>query len=375
MILRIAPRFFYTLIAQDRTNTCIYVHAVLLVFLVSALVCVPLLSAQTSTTTGTANATTATTVQSLINARVSGDSLLQFGMEQMKLRRYAEAQSAFEAVVKIDPKNSEAHCRLCQMEIVQERNLEKAEEYCLRAVQLQSKNADYHYWLGAVYGLQAINGELIDALAVASRLREAFTKAMKLNPKHGNARFALAQYYLQAPPYAGGSFKEARKLANEAMSFDEVNARRILASVYRAEKKPAAAEDEYRRAVENDKKNVDVLSEFASFYVGEKRYNEAVECYQRCLQIDSTNMFVLQGLGDVLASQERFEEAIRVYQQALTVHPRHTPALMGLARVYERQRNKPEALKCYINVFKMDPRSKIGKEANKKFRELQRKDL
>jgi hypothetical protein len=48
---------------------------------------------------------------------------------------------------------------------------------------------------------------------------------------------------------------------------------------------------------------------------------------------------------------------------------------MGLARVYERQRNKPEALRCYLNVFKMDPRSKIGKEANKKFRELQRKDL
>jgi tetratricopeptide (TPR) repeat protein len=314
-------------------------------------------------------------VQSLVESGITPDSLLTVGLEMMQIRKYAEAQAAFEAVVKADPRNAEALCRLCQMDIVQERNLEKAEEYCLRAVQINPKNADFHYWLGAVYGLQAINGELIDALAVASRLREAFTKALKLNPKHGNARFALAQYYLQAPQYAGGSFKEARKLGNEAMSFDEVTARRILASVYRAEKKSAAAEDEYRRAVENDKKNVDVLSEFASFYVGEKRFNEAVECYQRCLEIDSTNMFVLQALGDVLASEGRFEEAIKVYEQALTIHPRHTPALMGLARVYERQRNKPEALRCYLNVFKMDPRSKIGKEANKKFRELQRKDL
>jgi tetratricopeptide (TPR) repeat protein len=321
--------------------------------------------------------TSATVVraESLIESGVSTDSLLRFGIEQMQCRRYAEAQTAFEAVVRRDQSNAEAQCRLCQMEIVQDKNLEKAEEYCLRAVQLNPKNADYHYWLGAVYGLQAINGELIDALAVASRLREAFTKAMKLNPKHGNARFALAQYYLQAPNYAGGSFKEARKLANEAMSFDEITARRILASVYRAEKKPAAAEDQYRRAVENDKKNIDVLTEFASFYVGEKRLNEAVECYQRCLQLDSTNMFVLQGLGDVLAAQDRLEDAIAVYHQALTVHPRHTPALMGLARLYERQRNKAEAMKYYINVFKIDPRSKLGKEANKKFRELQRKDL
>ena len=329
------------------------------------------LSAQSSTVASD----TLNSVQQLVNTGVSTDSLLKFGLERMQTRKYAEAQAAFEAVVKADPRNAEAHCRLCQMDIVQERNLEKAEEYCLRAVQLNPKNADYHYWLGAVYGLQAINGELIDALAVASRLRDAFMKAMKLNPKHGNARFALAQYYLQAPQYAGGSFKEARKLAQEAMSFDEVTARRILASVYRAEKKPAAAEDEYRRAVENDKKNVDVLSEFASFYVSEKRYNEAVECYQRCLQIDSTNMFVLQGLGDVLASEGRYDEAIKVYEQALSIHPRHTPALVGLARVYEKQRNKAEAMRCYINAFKMDPRSKIGKEAHKKFRELQRKDL
>lgn len=326
-------------------------------------------------TTSTRTIEGASSVQSLVFSGVSADSLLKYGVEQMQNRKYGEAQAAFEAVVKSDSKNAEAYCRLCQMDIVQERNLEKAEEYCLRAVQINSKNADYHYWLGAVYGLQALNGELIDALAVASRLREAFTKALKLNPKHGNARFALAQYYLQAPQYAGGSFKEARKLASEAMSFDEVTARRILASVYRAEKKPAAAEDEYRRAIENDKKNVDVLSEFASFYVGEKRYNEAVECYQRCLEIDSTNMFVLQGLGDVLASQERFGEAIKVYEQALAIHPRHTPALMGLARVYERERKKAEALKCYLNVFKMDPRSKIGKEANKKYRELQRRDM
>jgi tetratricopeptide (TPR) repeat protein len=290
----------------------------------------------------------------------------------MDTRKYEAAQDAFEEALKLNPSNSEAHCRLCQMEIVQGKNLERAENYCLKAVYLTSNNADYYYWLGAVYGLQALNGELIDALAVASRLRDAFQRALKINPKHSNARFAMAQYYLQAPQYAGGSLKEAKKLAQECMSFDEVTARRILASVYRAEKKPAAAEDEYRRAMETDRKNIEVLSEFAGFYINEKRYNEAVECYERAMTIDSTNMFVLQGLGDVFALQHRDAEAIVQYQKSLSVLPRHTPALVGLARIYDKQNNKIEALKYYLLAVKCDPKSKLGKDAARRVREMKR---
>ncbi|MDW8220723.1 MAG: tetratricopeptide repeat protein [Bacteroidota bacterium] len=300
------------------------------------------------------------------------DSLLQYGIHQMNARKYEHAQKIFEEVIKLDPKNYEAYCRLCQMEIVQGKNLEHAEQLCLKAVHSQPTNADYYYWLGAVYGLQALNGELIDALAVASRLRDAFQKALKLNPKHGNARFALAQYFIQAPPYAGGSLKEARKLAYECMDFDEVTARRILASVYRAQKKPAAAEDEYRRAFETDRKNVEVLSEFASFYVAEKRYNEAAECYERALELDSTNMFVLQGLGDVYALQQRYTEAIAMYQRSLAVLPRHTAALVGLGKVCEQQDNVAEALRYYTLAAQYDPRSKLGKEAAQRIRKLTR---
>lgn len=312
---------------------------------------------------------------SLSKLSMTPDSLVQYGIRQMDSRKYVLAQEAFEEAVKLDALNCEAHCRLCQMEIVQGKNLEKAEEYCLKAIHISPKNADYYYWLGAVYGLQALNGELIDALAVASRLRDAFQKALKINPKHANARFAMAQYYLQAPPYAGGSIKEARRLALEAMPFDELTARRILASVYRVEKKPAAAEDEYRRAVETDRKNVEVLNEFAVFYVNEKRYNEAIECYERALALDTTNMFVLQGLGDVFVLQNRYDEASAMYQKSLSILPRHTSALMGLARLNERQKNKSEAIKYYTLAAKCDPKSKLGKEALRRLREIKREKL
>lgn len=312
---------------------------------------------------------------SLSKLSMTPDSLVQYGIRQMDSRKYVLAQEAFEEAVKLDALNCEAHCRLCQMEIVQGKNLEKAEEYCLKAIHISPKNADYYYWLGAVYGLQALNGELIDALAVASRLRDAFQKALKINPKHANARFAMAQYYLQAPPYAGGSIKEARRLALEAMPFDELTARRILASVYRVEKKPAAAEDEYRRAVESDRKNVEVLNEFAVFYINEKRYNEAIECYERALALDTTNMFVLQGLGDVFTLQNRYDEASAMYQKSLSILPRHTSALMGLARLNERQKNKLEAIKYYTLAAKCDPKSKLGKEALRRLREIKREKL
>lgn len=343
--------------------------------LIAAILCLPSVHGLSEEFSPLVGDSTITRSNHHITPLTPSDSLVRYGISQMEARKYAAAQEAFEEALKLNPSNSEAHCRLCQMEIVQGKNLERAEDFCLKAVHLTNTNADYYYWLGAVYGLQALNGELIDALAVASRLRDAFQRALKINPRHSNARFAMAQYYLQAPQYAGGSIKAAKKLAQECIGFDEVTARRILASVYRAEQKPAAAEDEYRRAMETDRKNVEVLSEFASFYINEKRLNEAVECYERALAIDSTNMFVLQGLGDVYALQHRENEAIEMYQKSLAVLPRHTPALVGLAKLYEKQKNKQEALKYYTLAVKCDPKSKLGKEAARRLRELRREKM
>lgn len=303
---------------------------------------------------------------------ISADSLVQMGIAQMSARKYTEAQELFEAALRLDAMNEEAYCRLCQIEIVQGKNLEQAEEFCLKAVLRAPNNADYYYWLGAVYGLQALNGELIDALAVAGKLREAFQKALRLNPRHANARFAMAQYYLQAPQYAGGSVKAAKKLAHEALAFDEVTARRIFASAYRAEKKSAAAEDEYRRAIETDRKNVEVLMELASFYKVEKRWNESIECYERALAIDSTNIFTLQELGDVYALQRKFDSAAHYYRLSLDVVSRHTPSLYGLAKIYEAQHDYEQAAHYYALAAKCDPKSKLGRESARKLKTLKK---
>jgi len=88
-------------------------------------------------------------------------------------------------------------------------------------VQKHPENAEFHYWLGS---------SNIEALQEASFFKKAslsynglnhLKKAVSIDSSHVEARVRLANYYLQAPRIAGGSYSKALEQATALREYDK----------------------------------------------------------------------------------------------------------------------------------------------------------
>ncbi|HLN96151.1 MAG TPA: hypothetical protein VK183_11005, partial [Flavobacterium sp.] len=114
---------------------------------------------------------------------------------------------------------------------------------------LQPLNADYHYKYGGVMGMIAKDSNKFTALSMLDDIRDAFLRAIELNPKHIEARWALIDYYLEVPGVLGGSERKAQRYANELAKLSPVDG--FLAKGHIAEyfKRYTQAENYYRSAI------------------------------------------------------------------------------------------------------------------------------
>ncbi|MEM1441639.1 MAG: tetratricopeptide repeat protein [Verrucomicrobiota bacterium] len=133
--------------------------------------------------------------------------------------RYSEAEAGFLEYLRYRPRNVACLCNLGILKIAV-RNFSEAEYYLEKAIAIQSDSGLAHYLLGRTYFLQ---DKLDDALAKleeglsydpqnakahntvgvistrkgwVARAEKAFTSAVSINPKYGDAHFNLAVLYV-----------------------------------------------------------------------------------------------------------------------------------------------------------------------------------
>jgi len=81
--------------------------------------------------------------------------------------------------------------------------------------------ADHQYLLGSALFSTIDQVSMFNKGARASAGRKAYQRAIELDPKHLGARIGLANFYLQAPGFAGGSKKKAEEIARRLASEPE----------------------------------------------------------------------------------------------------------------------------------------------------------
>lgn len=74
-----------------------------------------------------------------------------------------------------------------------------------------SRDARVLLWAGRAYGRQALEASLFTQAKWAGRTRDAWERAIELDPELLDARFDLIQYYLQAPGFLGGGRDKAEQ--------------------------------------------------------------------------------------------------------------------------------------------------------------------
>jgi tetratricopeptide (TPR) repeat protein len=298
---------------------------------------------------------------------------LEKGIQLQKESKYQEAKLIFERVLKSDPNNAEANCRLGQIYLNREfGDLDKAIEHCKRAVEINVKSSDYHYWLGEAYWERAGSSmpNIFKASSFASKAKEEHEKAIKLNPKYVEARLSLYKYYMKAPSIIGGGINKAKRFAEETLQIDESTGRRMKAAIHRKEKNFSLAEEEYKKAILANPKNVELYNIFGYFYIEQNKYDEAISQFKKYVELEPTDPNGHDSLAEAYFEKGLYDEALSEYKKSLEINPKFTSSVFGFAKTYQKKDLKDEAVKYYKQCINIDPNSNLAKESEKRINEL-----
>ncbi|TDP00980.1 tetratricopeptide repeat protein [Flavobacterium sp. 245] len=177
------------------------------------------------------------------------------GEKLLHAKKYDEAQVVFEGVLKSKPSDLKTLEYLGDIAAHQKMWL-KGAEYYKKLKELKPTEADYFYKYGGCLAMRAMEVNKLKALGMVGDMKEAFEKAIVLNPKHIPARWALIEIYLQLPGFLGGSESRAFEYSNELMQISSVDGYLSRGRIDEYFKRYTSAEKNYLKANEIGKSKV-----------------------------------------------------------------------------------------------------------------------
>jgi len=164
--------------------------------------------------------------------------------------KYTLAKPIFENILKENPNHLKALEYLGDIE-GHAKQWDNAMVYYGKLKKLKPYEANYYYKFGGCLGMKAKEVNKFVALSMISDVKTLFEKAIALNPKHIEARWALIQLYLELPGIVGGSERKAQLYANELLKISPVDG-------YLAKGHIAEYFDRYKEAEKNYTKAITV---------------------------------------------------------------------------------------------------------------------
>jgi tetratricopeptide (TPR) repeat protein len=126
---------------------------------------------------------------------------------------------------------------------------DKSISYYKKLKTLKPTEANYYYKYGGALGMKSLEANKFKALGMISEIRSSFEKAIALNPKHIEARWALIDLNLQLPGIVGGSEAKAIKYSTELRELSPVDGYLSRGHIEEYFKRYSNAEEQYKRAI------------------------------------------------------------------------------------------------------------------------------
>jgi tetratricopeptide (TPR) repeat protein len=213
--------------------------------------------------------------------------------------------------------------KLVQSDFAQkERCLEWIESYCLKALQIDSKNYRA-YQLLAEMRLKRKNRSANDTAMAISY----YKKSIALRPDAKEPRTKLSNLY----------FAIGRKISNPIPYYDSA----LIFNDKDPDLYSAKAYELYLLYSKADK--------------DKSKLSDAVQCYLNAINLDSANVQNLFDLGYLYQLQKQSDLAIKYYNKALAIDKRNAEALNNIGIVYKQAGNYTEAMKAYSDAIAIDP--------------------
>ena len=200
-------------------------------------------------------------------------------------------------------------------------DLDAALKLAEKAVAADGNNADYHFQLAAVCGQTAEKASLFSKHGWAHRFKDEADKAAALDPRSLDARFALMEYYLQAPRLIGGSKQKATAMAEEIGRIDPARGYLAQARLAQEDKDGRRGDREeaaFLKAVAAAPHDYEVLVSAAGFYNRDtqRKYDKAEKYSREAVKADPGQTAAYSSLVFALAAQEQWAELDAVLAEA-----------------------------------------------------------
>lgn len=172
-----------------------------------------------------------------------------------KEKKYDQAQPILESFLKQNPSHLKALEYLGDI-VGNNQSWDKAIVYYKKLKQLKPSEANYHFKYGGVLGMKAKEANKFKALGMISEIKASFEKAIELNPKHIEARWALVMLYINLPGIVGGSESKAIRYSNELLKLSPVDGYLSRGQIDEYFERYLAAEKNYVKAHEIGKSKI-----------------------------------------------------------------------------------------------------------------------
>jgi len=144
------------------------------------------------------------------------------GVIHYEKSEWNKAKPFFLASLKINPNNIESQEYLGDI-AAYAKNWSEALKYYKPLVVQDDLNANYHFKYGGVLAYKAQASNKLKALTLVGDIKKHLHRAVELDTKHIEARWALVEIYISLPKLVGGSEEKANKFANELLRLSEVD--------------------------------------------------------------------------------------------------------------------------------------------------------
>ncbi|MBD2183273.1 tetratricopeptide repeat protein [Planktothrix sp. FACHB-1355] len=259
---------------------------------------------------------------------------VKVGFALAKEKRFDEALSEFEAILKDNPASKPAHLGAGNMLLRQER-YEEALEHFKAVKKLDPLMVQAPLAAGRVYLRQ-------DNLAQAL---EEFKTALSIDPNSTQAYQSIGRILVKQEKYA-----QAEEQFRQALRLDPrlVPVRLQLAQIYQTQGKLPDAVSEIKTAINVDSKAWRAYQALGRIYTEQKNYKGAKEAFEKAVSLNPEMPPAARlGLIEALVQNNELEEAIEMLNQVPRVKQLAAKTHQLWGDIYQRQGLTKEAAEEY----------------------------
>jgi tetratricopeptide (TPR) repeat protein len=205
----------------------------------------------------------------------------------------------------------------------------KATDFLEKAAALKPADSMIETWLGRAWGRRAERAFPVVAIGYATKTRDAFERAVRLDPQNAEALGDLFDFYIEAPGMIGGGLDKAEALLPQYARCDPLGYFVAHAKLDETKQEFGSAEANFRHAVEMAPRRISIVLILAQFLARRGRYEEAEIVFRQAASVapDSPRIFFARADTYIKSRRnvEQARELLRKYLAANNLSPEDPP--------------------------------------------------